>query len=115
MLTIRHEQYDALARDHRERFHREVLDVLKETMPAATDGRPDSELLARIAAAHARADGRGINMKEDVAKFAALDLGLGPQFDREPRIHAYLQRDDLDMTTKLDTFCRRLSVRLRTA
>lgn len=112
MIVLSSEQYAALVRDFRDRYHREVLGIVKEAMPFATSGKQDDDLLAQIAAAHLQANDRGISGRADVAKYAVLHVGLGPEFDDEPRIDTYLRREDLSHTEKLDSLCDRLGARL---
>lgn len=113
LWPIRAEQFEALDCESRKRFHREVVGVARRNWPAATEGVPDAKLLDQVAAAHDRANDRGITGRADVAKFALLDVCLGPGFDRQKAVDVYLRRTDLTHQEKLDDLYERLSHRLR--
>jgi hypothetical protein len=87
-------QYAALDVDYRERFHGEVVRVIKENMPIVASVKSDDQLRKEVAAAHVRAEARGLTADADVANYALLAVCMGPEFDKEPRIAAFLDAPD---------------------
>lgn len=101
MIEIRPEQYQSLAYDHRDRFHRDILRMLKESAPELESKKTDEELLATIEKAHRRANEMDITLKPDVARFAGLEVFAGPDFDRHPPVENYLYRQPGSISAKL--------------
>jgi hypothetical protein len=108
MIEIRPDQFQTLAHDHRDRFHRQILAMLKESAPELETKKTDEELLATIETAHRRATEKAITLKPDVARFAGLEVFSGPDFDRHPVVENYLYREPGSISTKLELLYERM-------
>ena len=108
MIEIRPEQFQTLAHDHRDRFHRQILTMLKEAAPELESKKTDEELLATIEKAHRRATEKEVTLKTDVARFAGLEVFTGPDFDRHEAVENYLYREPGSISFKLEQLYERM-------
>ena len=102
MITIRSGQIDSLEAAQRVRFHRKLLSLYRKEIANEVACFDDSALLDQIAEAHEKARGYGIESERGVSRFVGLRLITKPPFDEHPLVREYLERNDIEVTKKMD-------------
>ena len=103
MLTIRKDQIGAFNLKAEHEFHLSIKDYLHAEMPVVIEGQTDDQVLARIAQAERNAAAHGIEDLVPLVQYICLALALGPEFELDTDVRAYLSRSDIDQETKMES------------
>jgi hypothetical protein len=91
MLSIRHDQFDALSRDLRERFLAGFVEHMRAVWPDRVTALTDEAIRALGAQGIGLADRYDIRREVDVLQFLDLFFAFGWDFEQGPPNHAWAQ------------------------
>lgn len=108
MLKISREQFDALERDARKRFHQDIYDRLQGIHCRPIQTMPEVQVLEYMAIWHERGLSFGIESERTMGRYLGLHLTVLPDFDRQDAVHCFLSRPDLSGEQKMTALYTRL-------
>src|SRR4051794_31742361 len=104
MMILRNAQIEALYRDARERFERDMVRMLRVRQAEKTREMSDVQLRAVITVGIDKAVGYGLRVYDDIRSFLNLSILLGSDFDTSPEtewIGEILRDESLDGEEKM--------------
>ncbi|WP_133510729.1 hypothetical protein [Candidatus Thiosymbion oneisti] len=108
MLKISREQFDALERNARKRFHKDIYDRLWGLHCRPIQTMPETQVLEHMAIWHERGLSFGIESERTMGRYLGLHLTVLPDFDRQDAVYRFLSRSDLSGDQKMTALYTRL-------
>jgi hypothetical protein len=110
-MQVRADQIQAYEADSEPRFTAQIINHLSIHQPETISGIPPEELITKVELFKARARSYGLTWQSSITGFVAICFAVGPNFDRQPRIHSVLTDASIEPDQRVEQLRHRVSDR----